>query len=146
MKYCMKYFIPPPRIMSKIKKAVFVAVVRFNLFGWVTYPLTTQNALKTAKNGPGGFPKFTTSSITQHFAALSLHFLGVRSCFVGSWRVLFVMLHLFFAKVRKNQKRCNRFTTPTPPKMKNYIFYDAAYFSISRFTCIGLNCFPWRVL
>lgn len=116
MQYFMQYFIPLPGIMSKTKKAVFVAVVRFNLFGWVTYPLTTQNALKTAKNGPGGFPKFTTSTIIQPFAALSLHFLGASLGVRGSWRVLFLMLHLFFCKGTKNSKKVQPFHNAHTPK------------------------------
>lgn len=37
------------------EKAVFKPVVPFNLPRWATNPPATQNALKTAKNGPGGF-------------------------------------------------------------------------------------------
>lgn len=48
------------------EKAVFKPVVPFNLPRWATNPPATQNALKTAKNGPGGFCVFSRSSLGVH--------------------------------------------------------------------------------
>ena len=48
------------------EKAVFKPVVPFILPRWATNPPATQNTLKTAKNGPGGFCVFSRSSLGVH--------------------------------------------------------------------------------